>query len=160
MKKKIGDHITNYLIKHTGDENKIIEFATFVEKFFENVPEEYEDVHYDFYSEVENFTTEIDEDMINEVISTLRTKEGTVSGVKWTIEESKSVAKQYDVKNKIESYGKTFDCHRFWFALNYVYAVHYSLNRTINGYVDLAIDEYCNKNICFDTTIRKIFERI
>jgi hypothetical protein len=160
MKKKISEHITGYLMKHAGEEDKITEFATFVEDFFENVPDEHEDVHYDFYSEVESFTTEIDEEMIHEIISSLRTKEGNISGVKWTLEESKSVVKQYDVKGKVEACGKSFECHKFWFALNYVYAVHYSINRTINGYVDLAIDEYCNKNICFDTTIRKIFERI
>jgi hypothetical protein len=160
MKKKISEHITTYLLKHAGEEEKIESFATFVEDFFSNIPEEHEDVQYDFYAEVENFATEIDEEMIAEIISCLRTKEGTVSGTKWTLEEAKNVVKQYDVKAKIENCGKTFECHKFWFALNYVYAVHYSINRTINGYVDLAIDEYCNKNICFDATIRKIFERI
>lgn len=160
MKKKLSEHITTYLLKHANEEDKIAGFATFVEDFFTNIPEEHEDVHYDFYAEVENFANEIDEEMITEAIGVLRTKEGTISGAKWTVEEAKNVVKQYDVKNKIENCGKVFDCHKFWFALNYVYAVHYSINRTINGYVDLAIDEYCNKNVCFDTTIRKIYERI
>ena len=160
MKKKISEHIQSYLVKHMGEEEKINEFAIFVDDFFGKMPEEYSDIHGEFYSEIENFTNEIDEEMIVEIISCLRHKDGSISGAKWSLEEAKTVAKQYDVKNKIETCGKSFDCHKFWLALNYVYAVHYSINRTINGYVDLAIDEYCNKNICFDTTIRKIFETI
>jgi hypothetical protein len=160
MKKKISEFINNYLVKHAGEEDKINGFAVFVEDFFSSIPDEHAIVHSDFYSEVENFTEEIDEEMITEVVECLRHKDGTLSGAKWSLEEVKNVVKQYDVKAKIEAIGKTFDCHKFWFALNYVYAVHYSINRTINGYVDLAIDEYCNKNVCFDTTIRKIFERI
>jgi hypothetical protein len=160
MKKKISEHITTYLLKHNGETEKIEEFATFVEEFFEHAPEEHDELIEDFYYEVENFATEIDEEMLAEIVTHLKTKDGTITGAKWNFEEAKSVVKQYDVKTKIEACGKIFDCHKFWFALNYVYATHYSINRTINGYVDLAIDEYCNKNICFDATIRKIFEKI
>jgi hypothetical protein len=160
MKKTISEYINNYLIKHSGEEEKISNFATFIEDFFSNIPEEHSIIHSDFYSEVENFTEEIDEDMIASVIECLRHKDGTLSGTKWSLEEAKTVAKQYDVKSKIEMAGKMFDCHRFWLALNYVYAVHYSINRTINGYVDLAVDEYTNKNICFDKIIKTIFEKI
>jgi hypothetical protein len=160
MKKKISEFINNYLVKHAGEEDKINGFAVFVEDFFSSIPDEHAIIHSDFYSEVENFTEEIDEEMITEVVECLRHKDGTLSGAKWSLEEVKNVVKQYDVKAKIEAIGKTFDCHKFWFALNYVYAVHYSINRTINGYVDLAIDEYTNKNICFDKVIRHMFEKI
>jgi hypothetical protein len=160
MKKKISEYINHYLVKHAGEEEKINDFAIFIEDFFTNVPEEHAIVHSDFYSEVENFTEEIDEEMISEVINCLRFKDGTFSGAKWSLEEAKAVVKQYDVKSKVEAIGKSFDCHKFWLALNYVYATHYSINRTINGYVDLAIDEYTNKNICFDSIIRTIFEKI
>jgi hypothetical protein len=160
MKKKISEYIKHYLTKHLGEEEKIEEFAKFVENFFMNISEEHSDVHLDFYSEVENFAEEIDEEMITEVIENLRFKDGSISGEKWTLDEAKNVAKQYDVKGKIEAVGKIFDCHKFWFSLNYVYATHYSINRTINGYVDLAIDEYTNKNMCFDYIIRHIFDKI
>lgn len=160
MKKKISEHISNYLMKHAGEEEKIMAFSNFIDDFFTNVPEDYSMIHHEFYSEIENFTEEIDEEMITEVIGSLRHKDGSISGEKWSLEDAKNVVKQYDVKNKIDSHGKHFDCHKFWLALNYVYAVHYSINRTINGYVDLAIDEYTNKNICFDSIIRKIFEKI
>jgi hypothetical protein len=160
MKKRISEYINEYLIKHAGDEEKISGLATFIEDFFTSIPSEHAIIHSDFYSEVENFTEEIDEEMIIEVIENLRHKDGTISGAKWSLEEAKTVVKQYDVKSKIEAAGKVFDCHKFWLALNYVYAVHYSINRTINGYIDLAIDEYTNKNICFDKVIRHIFEKI
>jgi hypothetical protein len=147
-------------MKHVGEEEKLHHFSQFIEDFFQSVPEESAHITHNFYSELENFADEIDEEMIEAVVENLRHKDGTVSGAKWTIEEVKTVVKQYDVKNKIESIGKHFDCHKFWFALNYVYAVHHSINRTINGYIDLAIDEYTNKNICFDSIIRKIFDKI
>lgn len=160
MKKKISEYISNYLVKHAGDEEKIGEFSTFIENFFTAIPEEYSAVNAEFHTEVENFTEEIDEEMLTEIVACLRHKDGTLSGAKWALDETKNVAKQYDVKTKVENCGKTFDCHKFWFALNYVYAVHYSINRTINGYVDLAVDEMCNKNVCFDAIIRKIFEKM
>jgi hypothetical protein len=76
------------------------------------------------------------------------------------LEEVESVAKQYDVKSKFEGTGKQCDLMKFWVAMNYVYASHYSINRTINGYIDLAVDELTNKNICFDSLLKKIFEKI
>jgi hypothetical protein len=160
MKKTISEHITHYLTKHHGEEEKIIEFAEFIDGFFEKIPEELAEVNEIFEAEIEVFTDEIDEEMISEIVKSLRTKDGNTIGAKWTIDETKNVVKQYDVKAKIESCGRKFDCHKFWLALNYVYAVHYSINRTLNGYVDLAIDEYCNTNICFDAIIRKISEKI
>lgn len=160
MKKKISEYISNYLLKHMGEEEKIVQFSEFMEDFFHRLPDEHSVVHSDFHSEVENFADEVDEAMIELVVSNLRHKDGTLSGAKWSIEEVKNVVKQYDVKSKIESVGKVFDCHKFWLAMNYVYATHYSINRTINGYIDLAIDEYTNRNVCFDTTIKKIFEKL
>jgi hypothetical protein len=56
--------------------------------------------------------------------------------------------------------GKTYDCLKFWVAMNYVYAVHYNINRTINGYIELAIDELTNRNICFDDLVKRISKKI
>lgn len=160
MKKKINEYIKDYLLKHAEEEEKIEEFSMFIENFFENIHSDHALVNVEFYDEIENFTEEIDEEMISETISLLRHKDGTISGTKWSLEEVQNVAKQYDVKAKVEACDKKHDCYKFWFAMNYVYAVHYSINRTINGYVDLAIDEMCNRNVCFDSIIKKIFEKI
>jgi hypothetical protein len=160
MTKKISECINHYIQKHIDDEEKIISLANFIEDFFITMPEEHTGISDTFHAKIDEFTDELETEMIIEAVSNLKHRDGTVSGAKWSLEEAKTVAKQYDIKNKIEAAGKKFDCHIFWFALNYVYAVHYSLNRTINGYVELAIDEYTNKNICFDNIIRKIFDEI
>jgi hypothetical protein len=160
MKKKMSEYIKHYLMKHSGDEEKIHAFSGFVEDFFHSIPEDHEKIKDDFLYELEDFAEEIDEEMMVSMVEKLQHKDGTLSGEKWSLDEVMTVSKQYDVKNKIESIGKKFDCHKFWFALNYVYAVHHSINRTINGYIDLAIDEYTNKNIFFDKIIKKIFEKM
>jgi predicted RNA-binding protein len=158
--KKISEYINHYLHKNAGNEEKIESFSQFIENFFANIDDEHSIVHVDFSNEIENFTEEVDTEMITAVVANLRHKDGTLSGEKWNMEEVKTVVKQYDVKNKIESIGKIFDFQKFWLSLNYAYATHYSINRTINGYIDLAIDEYTNRNICFETLIKKIFEKI
>lgn len=160
MKKSVSDYIHGYITKHTGDEEKMEELTTFIQTFFEKMDEEYADVRTAFYSELEDFTEEVDEEMLIEIVENLKHRDGSHSGTKWIMEDVKNVAKQYNVQAKIEECGKKFDCMRFWFAMNYVFAVHYSVNRTINGYVDLAIDEYCNKNICFDDLVKRIFEKM
>jgi hypothetical protein len=136
------------------------EFSNFIEAFFCNMEEEYGDVKAGFYTELEDFTDELDEEMIHAMVEKFKRKDGTISGIKWTLEEVEGVVKQYDVKSKLEGTGKPCDMLKFWVSMNYVYAVHYSINRTINGYIDLAVDEYTNKNICFDTLLKKIFEKI
>jgi DNA-binding FrmR family transcriptional regulator len=160
MKKSISENIHHYLTKHHDNVEKMEEFSEFIEAFFCNMEEEYAEVKTGFYSELEDFTEELDEEMLHALVEKFKRKDGTVSGIKWSIEEIESVAKQYDVKSKFEGTGKTCDLTKFWVAMNYVYAVHYSINRTVNGYIDLAIDEYTNKNICFDKLLKKIFEKI
>jgi hypothetical protein len=160
MKKTISERIHHYLTKHTGNDEKMEEFANFIDTFFCDIEEEYSEVKTGFHMELEEFTDELDEEMLHEIVENFKRKDGTLSGVKWTMEEVESVAKQYDVKSKLDGTGKECNILKFWVAMNYVYAVHYSINRTINGYIDLAVDEYANKNVCFDTLLKKIFEKI
>jgi wyosine [tRNA(Phe)-imidazoG37] synthetase (radical SAM superfamily) len=160
MKKTISESIHHYLVKHANNEEKMEEFSNFIEDFFCNMEEDYAEVKAGFYSELEDFTDELDEEMIHDMVEKFKRKDGTVSGVKWSLEEIENVAKQYDIKSKLEGTGKPCDMLKFWVSMNYVYAVHYSINRTINGYIDLAVDEYANKNICFDALLKKIFEKI
>ena len=160
MKKSISENILQYLTKHEGNEEKMKDFSKFIETFFCDIEEDYAEIKTGFYSELEDFTDEIDEEMLHEIVGKFKRKDGTVSGVKWTLDEVEAVAKQYDVKSKLEGTDKHCDLLKFWVSMNYVYATHYSINRTINGYIDLAIDEYANKNICFDTLLKKIFEKI
>lgn len=160
MKKKLSKHISDYLTKHTGDEAKIAAFGDFIDGFFAGMDEEYSDVVHAFEEEVEDFTEEVTTEMIAAIIENLKHRDGTLSGMKWSMDETSGLVSQYDIKNKMEQCGKHYCAEKFWFAMNYVYAVHYSLSRTLNAYVELAIDELCNKNICIDDMIKRIFEKI
>jgi hypothetical protein len=160
MKKTISENILQYIMKHHDNEEKITEFSEFIESFFCDMDEEYAEVKSGFYTELEDFTDELDEEMLHALVAAFKRKDGTVSGVKWTLDEIETVAKQYDVKSKFEGTGKKCDITKLWVAMNYVYAAHYSINRTLNGYIDLAVDELTNKNICFDSLLKRIFEKI
>lgn len=160
MKKKINEYVKHYIDKHSGHEEKIHGFAMFLEDFFCNMSEEYYDVKEAFFDELENFTEEIDEEMATAIVQNLKKRDGSHVGMKWSMEEVEAVCKQYDVRNKVEMLGKHYEPMKFWLSMNYVYAVHNSINRTTPGYVDLAIDEMTNKNICFDSLFKHIFKKI
>ena len=80
--------------------------------------------------------------------------------MKWSHAETDSVAKQNNIQEKVEALHKKYDNTRFWLAMNYVYAVHYNINRTTNGYIELAVDEMTNKNICFDDLLKRITRKL
>jgi len=101
LKKNISDYVEMYLKKHSADEDKLHDFSHFLEKFFDSIKEEYEDISIGFLNEVEDFTEEIDEEMMREIVENLRQKDGSVIGAKWSIEETENVSKQYDGKNKV-----------------------------------------------------------
>lgn len=154
MRKSISSMLSDYVMAHRDDEEKIHELAHRIEGFFEDSEHGVE-----FYDELDEMTNEITEDMIVAVSEVLCQRDGTHVPPKWTKEDAENLAKQYDIKHKLAGYGKEYKPCKFWFAMNYAYATHYNLNRTLNGYVDLAIDELANKNTCFDHIIRDIYNR-
>ena len=156
----IKKSIAEYLKKHKEDDTKLEHFSKFLDEFFEKMDDEYTEVRDAFREELENELCEIDMDMVNAILDNLKTKEGIKPGIKWSIDDTTSVSKQYDVPSKLKSLGKECDPMIFYFAMNYVYIVHNSNNRTLNGYIDLAIDEYANKNICIHEMIKKLFKKI
>ena len=94
----------------------------------------------------------------NEIIAKFKQRDGSLSGMKWSYIDVESLAKQYDICTKIVSYGHDYNPLHFWFTMNYVYATHYNPSRTIMGYIELALDEYCNKNVCFKKYMKYIVE--
>lgn len=160
MGKKINEYVNHYIMKHIDHEEKLNGFADFIHDFFNNMDDEYSDVKEAFYEELEEFTEEVDEEMAKAIVENLKKKDGTHSGMRWSMEETDSVSKQFDVKGKVELLGKRYDPMMFWVAMNYVYAVHCSVNRSTTGYVDLAIDEITNKNMCFDGLVKHMFKKI
>lgn len=157
---KIKKHIDNFFSKYSANQEKLEKFSEFMEEFFAEMPEEYYDVKEAFEEELEEVVNEIDEDMIKTIVENLKFKDGKVSGEKWSKEETINYFKQYDVKSRIQELGKDPDELYFYFSMNYVYAVHNDPNRTINGYINLAIDEITNKNLCISHLIKKIFKKI
>ena len=69
------------------------------------------------------------------------------------------VAKQNGIPEKMEEHGKHYCSIKFWVAMNYVYAVHYNINRSTNGYIELALDELCNHNISFEDLVKKVVRK-
>ena len=69
------------------------------------------------------------------------------------------VAKQNGIPEKMEEHGKKYCATKFWVAMNYVYAVHYNINRSTNGYIELALDELCNHNISFEDLVKKVVRK-
>lgn len=153
----IKHHIEGYLTRHASHPEKISEFSEFIEEFF--MRENHEEIMHSFKEELEDYVYEIDEECAEKIIMGLRRRDGVMSGKKWTYTEVENVAKQNDVARKIEAAGKKHDCIKFWIAMNYVYAVHYNINRTLNGYIELAIDELTNYNIGFDDLLKSMSKK-
>ena len=153
---KISEHIAEYLIRNNDNEEKIKDFAVFIERFFDDLDEEEKEIKYAFKEDIEDFVLDIDREILEEIIKTFKHKDETVSGLKWSCEEIDNVAKQTDIAIKIENHGKEYKLMYFWFLMNYVYAVHYNSARNVQAYVDLAVDEYCNKIICFKDMIKHL----
>jgi hypothetical protein len=155
----IKSKIETYLTKNAANPDKIEGFSKFVHDFFEHVEEGYNDIAVAFEEELEEYVYEIDEECAEAIISTLTRKDGVLSGKKWSLEETTMVAKQNDVAHKVEMCGRRHDCIKFWVAMNYVYAVHYNVNRTVNGYIELAIDELANRNFGFEELVKRIHKK-
>lgn len=153
MKKTISEMIEGYIKRHANDEEKLLILTNAIESYFEDPSDAAQ-----FWSAIEGVTDEVTPEMIHEAAEKLKRRDGSHSSIKWTKEETDVIEKQYDVKNKLGSYNTVYDSCKFWFAMNYIYAVHFNINRTINGYVDLAVDELANKNVCFDKIIKDMVD--
>ena len=156
MKKSIGEMIVEYIRNQSEHNDKIDGLTTVID----NILDKDENIKSVMYNDITEYTDEVDDETIKAIVEKLRRRDGTLSGVRWSMEETCTLATQYDVENKTKLCGKIYSDIKFWFAMNYVFAVHYSITRTINGFVELAIDEMCNKNVCFDDIIKRIFEKI
>lgn len=155
----IKHYIEGYLNRHVSHPEKIEEFSEFIEEFFIRAKEEHEEMVHSFSKELEDYVYEIDEECAEKVIMSLKRRDGSISGKKWSHSEVETVAKQNDVHRRIEAAGKKYDCIKFWIAMNYVYAVHYNINRTLNGYIELAMDELLNDNIGFEDLVKTLSKK-
>jgi recombinational DNA repair protein RecT len=156
---KISHHLQHFTEKHPHDIDKMTELQEMIGSFFDHrVYEKDYDMYVEFKEELEDFVYELTDEIIIETASYLKRKDGFV-GPKWSREEVESVAKQFDAENKVKSHDKEYCPILFWFAMNYAYATHSALNKTISVYIDLAVDELTDKNICIKDKIREIHKR-
>ena len=142
--------LKEYLMKHSDDEHKINDFIDFMYDVIAKGPSEMAE---GFYEELDDFLDDITHEKIEYVLSNIRRKDGKV-GIKWTCDETKTVAKQFDVCAKLKEHHKEFDPDCWWFAMNYAYAVHYCISKSLSNYVDIAIDELTNPAIKMKHIIR------
>jgi hypothetical protein len=150
------EHLKEYLLTYSGDERKVQDFIDFMYDAMDRTPV---DMVNKFYDELDDFLDNITHEKIEHLLTHIIRKDGVV-GIKWSCEETKSVAKQYDVINKLKNHGVTYNDDCWWFALNYAYAVHYCVSKSVSNYVDIAIDELTNKNIKMKYLIRHMLEQL
>jgi hypothetical protein len=141
--------------KFKDDEEKMNKlYSLFEELVMVDLKEENHDLYEDFINEFEDHVDFIEEEDVITAITFLRKKDGT-PGNKWTLSEIEPVIKQFNIEERL---GEHFCKQKFWFAMNYAYAVHCAPNKTLSNYVEMAIDELMDKNIPIKCKIRIINE--
>ena len=151
---KIKDLMFNYIESHYADLAKMEKLSTFVHDYFKAIKEEHPDLYHEFKEELDDFTFEIDHDIIEKAISHLHRKDGK-EGKKWEMEDTSAVAKQYGIFTKHPGISEMI----WYFALNYTYAVHYRQDRTIAEFVELTCEEIADKNICIESKIKHLYNK-
>lgn len=156
----ISKYINEYVEKYKENPERIEKFSEFIEKFFSNLEPEDIDIKNEFSDDLEEFLLDITPENMKEVILHLKHRDCSLSGEKWTHNEIKQLSEQYNAKEKIIGYNVDYCEEYFWFARNYVYATHYNPSRTVAGYIELAIDEYCNKNMSMKKYIAEEIKKL
>ena len=154
MTKKINEIMSSYILRHKDEDERLVELSKFVEAFFTDLGDDFSDIKEIFAESLCDYTYEISEEEVEEAVKKLMRKDGVISGIKWTKAEIESISKQYSIKDKFSELGCSYNELYFWAAMNYVYATHFNTNRSIVGYIELAIDEMCNKNVGFDLILK------
>ena len=151
---RIKELLKDYRFEHLGekDVHKVEKFYEFLDEYFVELKEKHHDVYDDFKEQLHDFVYEVDPEMVHDAVQKLIRKDGVV-GAKWSKDDTNAVAKQYGLPAKRVE----FDACVFYFAMNYVFAVHYSPDRTITHYVDLALDEIDDRNVCIKDKIREVY---
>lgn len=147
----------HYLKKHHGDE---VAFEKMGDLFEDLICNDLKENHREMYNVfMENFhslTDQITDEDICEAIEHLHRKDGIV-GPKWSKDEVISVMHQFNVREKTTEH---FSDVEFWAAMNYAFASHAAPNKTMSAYIDLAMDELFDKNVCFKKKMKFIIEKI
>ena len=109
----------------------------------------------EFMIEFDEIINEITDEDIECAVEHLCRKDGR-KGAKWSREETDNIIKQFNIHEKAL---KDFTEIEFWFSMNYAYAVHGGPNKTISAYIDLALDELFDRNVCFKSKVGILNEK-
>lgn len=151
---KIKELVYEYITAHNDDNGRIEKFSLFIHDYFKHLKEQHPEIYHDFKEELDDFTFEINDDVIENAIARLIRKDGK-NGKKWEIEDTTAVGKQYGIFTKHAEISTSI----WYFALNYTYAVHYRTDRTIAEYVELSCEEISDKNICIEGKIKHLYKK-
>ena len=151
---KIKELMYDYIKAHHDDSERMEKLSLFVHEYFKHIKEKHPEIYHDFKDELDDFTFEIDDVVIETAITNLSRKDGK-AGKKWEIEDTTAVGKQYGIFTKHAEISTLI----WYFALNYTYAVHYRTDRTIAEYVELSCEEISDKNICIEGKIKHLFKK-
>jgi hypothetical protein len=151
MKKQIK----HYIARHHGDPDSMEPLMDLFEDLVcDELKHNHPELYHEFMEEFNELMNEITEEDIINAVGMLMKKDGT-RGPKWAREETDSLIHQFNIREKA---GKKFEDIDFWFAMNYAFANHSAPNKTISAYIDLALDEMLDKNVCFKKKIRILNE--
>lgn len=149
------ENLRKYHDKYKEDNEKMGKlFELFEELIVVNIKEENRELYDDFMMEFEDHMNFISEEDVITAITYLKKKDGS-PGNKWTKEEVEAVIKQFNIEERL---GARYCKEKFWFAMNYAYAVHCAPNKTLSNYVEMGIDEMMDNNIPIKCKIRLINE--
>jgi hypothetical protein len=150
------EKLAHYMKKHNNSAESIDKVSDLFEDLIcEELKENHHELYEEFMAEFDELINEITDEDIHMAVDHLCRKDGT-KGPKWTREETDSVITQFNIHDKAL---KDFSDIEFWFAMNYAFAVHGAPNKTISVYIDLALDELFDKNICFKSKVRLLNEK-
>lgn len=147
LKKYVERHPSVEQMEELGD---LLEELISVE-----LKENHHEMYLEFMAEFDELVNEITDEDIIFAAENLCRKDGA-KGPKWSMEETDKLMHQFNIKEKSHKEIREIE---FWFAMNYAFATHASPNKTISVYIDLALDELHDKNVCFKHKIKLLNEK-
>ena len=151
FRQKLKDYVARHpSVEQMEDLGDLLEELIDVE-----LKENHHEIYVEFMEEFDEIIDEITEEDIIFAAEHLCRKDGS-KGPKWSREETDKLIGQFGIRDKAH---KEFTEVGFWFAMNYAFATHASPNKTISVYIDLALDELQDKNVCFKHKIKLLNEK-
>jgi hypothetical protein len=129
----IKEKIETFVERYFDNVYKMGEYNTLVAELLEKLKEAHPEVFKEFEDKIDLMLDCIYYDMVEEVIHSLKTHDGS-HPMKWGLETTEDVAVKYNADNRIHEYNKLV----FWYEMNKLHAKH--PNKPLDFYIEIAID--------------------